>query len=111
MLENWEKRQEPQKALDLDGEREREISGGTPVSSLDSCVNGVTLSLRLRTQGEIALADSWRVESAEQEWKPGVQGGGEQGFWFGLERQWQWSWAEVVRLWVYFGGKAAIQTC
>lgn len=83
-LESSDKRQDPQQPPDLDREKERGISGGTPVSSLDCWVNGVTLLLRQRTQGEIVLADSWRVDAAGQEWKPGDQGGGERGYWLEL---------------------------
>lgn len=60
-LGSWEKKLEPQQASDLEGDRERGVSEGTPISSLDSSVSEVTRGT---------------IDVMGQEWKPEDRGGG-----------------------------------
>ena len=70
-LGSWEKRLEPQEASDLEGNRERGVSEGTLISSLDSWVSEVT---RLTIQGD-NRCNGARVEARRLWW----WGRGDQG--------------------------------
>lgn len=69
-LGSWEKKLEPQQASDVEGDRERGVSEGTPISSLDSWVSEVT---RLTIQGD-NRCNGARVEARRPWWGQGDQG-------------------------------------